>query len=198
MALPGIAQAQMLAAILAGVLDRTAPRSIALLGCAGGNGFANISPAITRRVVGIDLNPRYVAQARARYEGRFRSLELYVADIQKDAVAIEPVDLVFAALILEYVDVEAVIARTRCMLGPEGRLVTVVQLPSAASAKVTPSPFTSLQVLADFMCLVPPDRVLRAARSHGYIESDSRIVESAGGKQFQVQGFMAVGPIKQP
>lgn len=191
MATPGIAQAQMLSEILADVADRFGPPSLAVLGCAGGNGFDAISPAITRRVVGIDLNPRYIAAARARYEGRFRSLELHVADIQKDALAFQPVDLVFAALVLEYVDVDVVIARTRAMLGKEGRLVTVVQLPGSSCGKVTPSPFASLQALADVMRLVAPEEVRRAAASQGYIEIESKIVASAGGKQFQVQVFNA-------
>jgi SAM-dependent methyltransferase len=193
MALPDIAQAQMLSGILADVAEKLRPRSLAVLGCAGGNGFDRISPAITGRVVGVDLNPLYIAQARARHEKRFRSLELLVADIQKDAIAFEPVDLVFAALVLEYVDVDAVIARTRAMLGEEGALVTVVQLPGPLSAKVTPSPFASLQSLAGVMRLVPPDEVRQAALSQGYIEIESGIVTSAGGKQFQVQVFNATG-----
>ena len=133
MAAPGVAQSQMLSEIFADVLDRYTPQSIAVLGCAGGNGFASISPAITKRVVGVDLNSRYIAEARARYEGRFRSLELHVADVQEDALAFEPVDLLFAALILEYVDVDALFARVRTMLRADGELVSVVQLPSASA-----------------------------------------------------------------
>ncbi len=194
MAWPGIEQAQMLNAILADVLDQHVPQSLAVLGCAGGNGFASISPAITRRVVGVDLNPDYLAQARARYAGRFASLELHAADLQQTLPPIEPVDLVFAALILEYVDVEIFMARTRCLLGPHGKLVTVIQLPSASSAKVTASPFASLGLLADVMHLVPPRRVLEAALTQGHLELESRTVTSAGGKQFQVQVFSTAAP----
>jgi len=105
-------------------------------------------------------------------------------------VDVKPVDLVFAALILEYVDVEIAVARTRSMLGAKGKLVTVVQLPSTATAKVTPSPYASLQALARAMQLVPPDKLSDVARSRGYLQIESRIVVSAGGKQFQVQTFM--------
>ncbi len=109
----------------------------------------------------------------------------------RDDVIVEPVDLVFAALILEYVDVDVVIARTRSMLRAKGKLVTVLQLPGARSANVTPSSFASLQALGPVMRLVLPDDLLRAARDHGFIQLESRIADSAGGKQFQVQSFMA-------
>ena len=191
MASPGVAQAQTLSEILADVLDRFAPQSIAVLGCAGGNGFDRVRPDITRRVVGVDINPGYITKARERYEGRFRSLELHVADIQNETVVFEPVDLLFAALILEYVDVGTVFARIRSMVGVEGRLVTVVQLRSVSAMKVTPSPFASLQALGDVMRLVSPDEVLGAARSRGYIQVNSGTVDSADGKQFQIQVFMA-------
>jgi len=193
MALPGVAQAQLLARIFAGMLDRYAPESIAALGCAGGNGFDSISPATTQRVVGVDLNPDYIAQARARYEGRFRSLELHVADIQQDTVAIKPVDFVFAALILEYVDVNLAIARIRAMLAAGGKLVTVVQLPNASAAYVTPSPFTSLRALGDVMRLVSPTDVSRAVEASGCVHIESNVADSAGGKRFQVQVFEATG-----
>jgi hypothetical protein len=52
MALPGIEQAQLLSDIFAGVLAKFSPRSVAVIGCAGGNGFDRIPPAISR-VVGL-------------------------------------------------------------------------------------------------------------------------------------------------
>jgi hypothetical protein len=52
MALPGIEQAQLLSGIFADVLAKFSPRSVAVIGCAGGNGFDRISPSISR-VVGV-------------------------------------------------------------------------------------------------------------------------------------------------
>jgi len=189
MAMPGIAQAQMLSGILADTARRFAPRSIAVLGCAGGNGFEAIDPEVTERVVGVDVNAEYVAQAQARHGGRFRSLELKVADIQTDALDFEPVDLMFAALVLEYVNVDAVIGRTRVLLAENGRLLTVLQMPCAASPKVTPSPFASLRALTDVMRLVAPEELRLIAGSHGLVEVESATLASAGGKQFQLQVF---------
>jgi len=68
--LPDIEQTQMLAQILADVHRRHPSQSLAVLGRAGGNGMGAISPAIARRVVGVDLNPRYAADAQVRDEDR--------------------------------------------------------------------------------------------------------------------------------
>jgi hypothetical protein len=51
MGLPEVAQAELLADVFGALLVEHAPRSVAILGCAGGNGFGRISPAVTDRVV---------------------------------------------------------------------------------------------------------------------------------------------------
>jgi hypothetical protein len=153
MALPQVGQAELLSEVFASVLSTYSPRSVAVLGCAGGNGFDRISPQVTERIVGVDLNPEYVNEVRARFSRRFPMLELFVGDIERDEVAFSPVDLVFAGLVLEYVDVDAVLLRTCLMLRPRGILVTVVQLPSAAMPEVTPSRFASLSALSSVCVL---------------------------------------------
>jgi hypothetical protein len=171
------------------MLEQHRPRSVAVFGCAGGNGFQWISPDVTERVVEVDINPTYVERLRIRFNGRFPGLELFVGDIQTDEVPFRPVELVFAGLVLEYVNVEVVLRRVHSLLVAGGVLGTVVQLPHPASAAVTPSPFRSLQALAAVMHLVPPSRLTDLARRHGYSEIESRVVESLGGKRFQVQAF---------
>ena len=70
--------------------------------------FRSISWDGVERVVGIDINPAYVEAVRSRFRSRIPGLELYVADIQCALPELAPVDLLFAALIFEYVDVVAV------------------------------------------------------------------------------------------
>jgi SAM-dependent methyltransferase len=189
MALPEVAQAQLLADVLEGLLKRYGPRSVAVLGCAGGNGFERIATETTERVVGVDLNPEYVERLRTRFQGRIPGLELFAGDIQTESITFEPVELVVAGLLFEYVDVDLVLRRVRNLLSVGGILGTVVQTPHPASAVVTPSPFAGLQALAAFMQLVPPERLRDLAGTHGYQEIESRWLESPGGKRFQVQTF---------
>ena len=148
MALPNVGQAQLLSDVFAGALTKYAPRSVAVLGCAGGNGLDRVSSKVTERVVGVDLNPDYVQQARTRFDHQIPLLELLVGDVQTEEFAFAPVELVFAGLLFEYVDAEAVLAKIRAMLCPGGTLLTVVQLPSTAISEITPSQFASLGALS--------------------------------------------------
>ncbi|HET6348663.1 MAG TPA: class I SAM-dependent methyltransferase [Candidatus Krumholzibacteria bacterium] len=189
MALPEVAQAKLLANVLESLLRTHRPRSLAIIGCAGGNGFDRVDPAVTRRVVGIDLNADYIAAARERYGARTRGLELVACDVENDELEIEPVDFVYAALVLEYVDVRRVLKRLHALLIPGGMLATVVQLPG--SVPVTPSPFASLETLTPVMHLVDPVVLEETARASGYRGIERRREQSGGGKQFEVQVFLA-------
>jgi hypothetical protein len=72
-----VGQAQMLADELKAALDLHKPQSVAIVGCAGGNGFeAFITPPL-ERVVGIDVNASYLEVLRSRYAGLIPGLELY-------------------------------------------------------------------------------------------------------------------------
>ena len=194
MALPNVGQAQLLSDVFASALSKYKPRSVAVLGCAGGNGLDRVSSEVTERVVGVDLNPDYVLQARTRFAHRIPLLELLVGDVQKDEFAFAPVELVFAGLLFEYVDAEVVLAKIQAMLCPGGMLLTVVQLPSAAISEITPSQFASLGALSSVMRLVPPKLLRQLAATHGYHETEAQTLEAAGGKEFQVQAFRLATP----
>ena len=145
MALPAVDQSRMLADELAGLLQIHRPRSVAVIGCAGGNGFERIDPQHTHRVVGVDVNPEYLACAQRRFDGVCRSLELICADVQTSPLTFAPVDLMFAALIFEYVDVSTTLANLTVGLRPGAILAVLVQLPAAGKAPVTATPFASLR-----------------------------------------------------
>jgi hypothetical protein len=193
MASPAIGQAPLLADIFAEALGAWSPESVAVLGCAGGNGFERIEPETTWRLVGIDLNPDYLEQARARFQGRVAGLELHAGDLQTTDFGFAPVDLVYAALVFEYVDAAATLPRIRNMLRPDGLLVTVVQLAGEGVPEIGPSPYPSLESLASIMHLVPPEALRSAADRHGFRQIGERTVQ-AGGKRFQVQTFRRHGP----
>ena len=148
MALAEVAQAQLLSGIFAEALKEHAPRSVAVLGCAGGNGFTEIDPTITPRVVGVDINPDYIAQARARFQDRIPALELCVGDIQAEDLVREPVDVIYAALVFEYVDAGAALDRIRSILNPGGSCI----LSSAMSLAGWPSIFAKLGWSVEFFC----------------------------------------------
>lgn len=69
MSLPSVGQAQMLDAVFGQDLQAYAPESVAVLGCAGGNGFKRLIGSRVKRVVAVDINPLYLKEF---YVGRYR------------------------------------------------------------------------------------------------------------------------------
>jgi ubiquinone/menaquinone biosynthesis C-methylase UbiE len=191
MFLPQVGQAQMLADEFEYLLRKFMPRSVAILGCSGGNGFDRISSDVTTRVVGVDINPSYVEETRARFSGRFQMLELHTGDIQAADVTFDFVEMIFAALVFEYLDLAGALAKISKLVTRGGILGTIVQLPSTTLPAVTSSPFQSLQSLAPIMRLVLPEQLEAAAEAAQFARLSSRCIGLPSGKRFQAQIFRA-------
>jgi Methyltransferase domain len=189
MALPEVAQAEFLASVFAYQLKELRPRSLAVLGCAGGNGFDRIDISLTKRVVGIDINRDYIQSVAKRYHQMFDTLDLCVLDIASDSMQLEPVDFVFAGLIFEYVEVSRALANVASLCSPGGQLVTVLQMSSPALSAVTPSPFDSLQSLAPIMKIVDPAAFAFLANEAGFEPISSSRTRLPSGKEFAIGRF---------
>ena len=189
MALPTVGQSQLIADELAALVRRHSPISVAVVGCAGGNGFDRLSGTSVTRLVGVDINPAYIEQARQRYAGRIPGVELYVADLESAGGLFEPVDLVYDALVFEYVDPERAMhaLQRHCKRGSV--LAVLSQLPHEQMAHVSPSPYASLQRLEPGMRLVVPEVLQEHARQAGFAPERSRTVAATGGKNFSVLEF---------
>jgi SAM-dependent methyltransferase len=189
MALPEIAQAQMLADEFTIAVRWHAPSSVAIIGCSGGNGFERLIGTTVERIVGIDINPTYVAAAQARFGTQLPKLALYVADIQDALPSIMPVKLIFAGLIFEYVDLHLAMQNLRGLCAPGGTLVAVLQASSAEVKAVSPSPYRSLQRLAPAMRLRDAQEVQGAAIKAGFAPTTRRSLTLPSGKSFTVMSF---------
>ena len=191
MALPAVAQAGLIADELARAVEVHQPASVAVLGCAGGNGLDRLIGSSTRRVVAVDINPSFVAAAEARFRGLIEGLEVVVADVEHDSQVFDPVGLLYAALILEYVDLGRALGFMRRHSQAGGSLVVLLQLPSTKISEITPSPYVSLRKLEPIMRLISPTDLRRLAAESGFQAIDSRVVTASGGKSFAVEEFRA-------
>jgi hypothetical protein len=189
MALPHVGQAKMLVNELEELLQTHAPTSVALSGCAGGNGFEEAAKAGAVRVVGLDINPTYIADATARYAGRIPGLELHCADIAGDTLNMAAVELVYCALVFEYVDVAKALKNIRALCLPTGVLATVLQLPKEGAESVSPSRFVKLKQLGSILRLVPPDDLRKVAEGLGVGLLSQKLITLESGKQFSLQLF---------
>jgi Methyltransferase domain len=189
MALPEIAQARMLADELESAVRSHAPSSVAIVGCSGGNGFERLIGTSIERIVGIDINPAYVAAAQARFGTRLPHLALYAANIQEALPSIMRVGMIFAGLVLEYVDLGPTMQNLRKLCALGGTLVTVLQASSAAGKAVSPSPYRSLQRLAPVMRLRDAQEVRDAAAEAGLAPATTRSLTLPSGKSFIVMSL---------
>ncbi len=194
MSWPGVGQAGMLATEFAQLLDKWTPASAAVIGCAGGNGFDRLDAAVTRRVVGIDINPQYIQELAYRYAATLPGLELYVRDIQDPIERIAPVDFIYAALVLEYVEPGPVLRNFKVLCRPNGVLATVLQLSSHEAESISESPFASLKGLAPAMHLVSPAVLAACAAECGFAPLASRRIALSSGKAFALQVFRLDAP----
>jgi hypothetical protein len=85
-----VQQLGALADLFAEAMGRCRPSSVAVLGIAGGNGLDRIDSRITSRVVGLELNLRYLDAVRERYR-HLAGLELYCVNLSEQDVELEPV-----------------------------------------------------------------------------------------------------------
>jgi Methyltransferase domain len=196
MSLESVGQAQMLAVRLALLILRLRPTSIALFGCAGGNGLDRIEPGQVARVVAVDINPQYTEAAAERYAGRFTEFEIMCADVQSPTLHFAPVDLCYAGLLFEYVDLGSTMGTLERSCCTGGTLATLLQLPS--ERLVSPSPYRSLDRLADAMRLIAPAELAAAAAVVGFAPDTSEIIRLSSGKSFCMQTFTLTAPRAPP
>jgi len=147
MASPGVRQLQHLSRVFGGLLDEFSPESVAVLGVSGGNGLEHIDPGRVKRVVGIDINPAYLDLARSRHGARLPGLELVCGDIASCELPPASFDLVYAALVFEYLEPAAAVGRIADWLKPGGVAAALLQLPSPAHGRVSETPYRSVRML---------------------------------------------------
>jgi SAM-dependent methyltransferase len=188
MALPEVAQAQALSKLMASALKEYPPASLAVIGCTAGNGFEHIDPTNTRRVVGVDINAAYLAVLKTRFAGKIPHLELIEADVTAPCFGFDPVAMVFAALVFEYVDAASALRSIARCLAPGAVLVAVLQLPSPESAPVTVTRYKSLELLAPIMNLVSPSEFSNMCNSLRLQQIKTDSIPLKKGKAFFV-GF---------
>jgi ubiquinone/menaquinone biosynthesis C-methylase UbiE len=184
-----VGQLPVLNHIFENVLKDILPKNLAVLGCGTGNGFEHINPQIMERVLGIDINPKYLSILRRRYGSKLQMLELICSDLDTFSYPDDSFDLIYAALIFEYVDFEKILKRVSNWLTMKGTLVVVLQLRSLKSEMISETPYTSLKSLVPIMRLVNPDDFNKAAEKCGLKKSKEIEIHLKLGKRFLVSYY---------
>ncbi len=186
---PNVDQLQFLGRILGEALEAYRPESVAVLGCATGNGFERIDLAATKKIFGIDINKQYLEIASKRHSHRLEGLSLVCSDLFHWKPSAEVFDLVYAALIFEYLEPELLLERIQRSLKPDGKLVVVFQLANYGGA-VSCAGYSGLRSLEETISLVEPESFRDSARSADLAELEGRVEQLESGKSFYVGHFI--------
>lgn len=166
-----VRQQGVLSDLFAEALMVRRPGSVAVLGVAGGNGLERLERRLTRRIVGIDIQPEYLEAVRNRFAD-LEGLELHCVDLTRAKLAAKPVDLVHTALLLEHIAADAnaldrSLDNAIALIAPEGALSVVLQLPGSKEEEVGSSGGASIQRLKERFTLIAPKRLLELLRARG-------------------------------
>lgn len=186
MSLSDVGQLHVLNKIFADAINEFNPKSICVLGSATGNGFEHLQSRDINRITGVDINPEYILICEKRYKKFLPQLELICGNLEKMDLSDKSFDLIHAALIFEYVDVDRMIGKISRWLKPNGILSVVLQLSSNKHSPVSESPYKSLKSLEPFINLISPDDVCRKASKCKLNEVKNYNVKLKSGKSFSI------------
>lgn len=180
---PEVGQLAVLSSLFETALRLYQPRSVAILGVAGGNGLEQINSKITQRVVGLDFNQEYLENARSRFS-ELAGLELHCVDLAADSLALAPVELVHAALVFEHAGVDRCLENALALVENRGAFSVVLQLPSETAQGVGASPFPSLQKLKAVFQMIEPAWLKETLHTRGFALEHEAKQSLPAGKSF--------------
>lgn len=170
-----VAQLTVLAELFKRALDFCRPESVAVLGIAGGNGLEQIDGSVTKRVVGVDINQRYLDETQRRF-GALSGLELYCRNLGERSLDLDPVAMVHAALIFEHAGLGVALENALSLVVPGGKLSVVLQLPSMEEQGVTSTRYESLQTLSRHFTFIDVNDFQQLLGTNGFqlVEQETR------------------------
>ena len=185
---PAVQQLDALSDLFAEALSVGNPASIAILGIAGGNGLERIDPNVVQRVVGVDVNPEYLDVVRVRY-AHLPRLELHCIDLAEQALNLQPVQLVHAALLFEHAGTRLALDNAVSLVAPSGALSVVLQLPGETGPNIGCSGCRLAQELGSDFTLVDPAWLTATLQSRGFTPIHHTIRPVPAGKRLWMTVF---------
>ena len=190
MSSPAVGQRSVLNRLLGEALEAVRPKTALVIGCSSGNGLEHVNPAVTSRIVVVDVNPQYLLRLRERLPNPGFDLDVRCGDITDIELERNAFDMVHAGLVFEYVEWPVLLPRVAGALRPGGVLSVILQARSVLSPAVTPTPFTSLRSLESLFRFVVPGALCEAAHDEGLILRTRRRDALPAGKSFEVMRFV--------
>ena len=177
----GVDQLAPLSATFQEVYLAAQPDRLLVVGAATGNGLDHVDPAVTRRIVALDVNMQYLGICRQRFFHLGPRLELFCTSLAAWKSPPQAFDLIHAGLVLEYMHPEPAVAQLCGWLSDQGTVSVVLQLPGGDPP--TPA-LKALEIIRKAQRRVDPAELTALFAAHGLRPRRSRVVPLKYGQSF--------------
>ncbi len=183
---PSVGQSSFMAEELKIALQKYTPDSIAILGCATGNGLEYVKNNTVKKITVFDINSEYLKLLKHRFKNRIANLETIHADLETYSLKNNEYSFILAALIFEYLTPLNLLKNIENSLKPNGIILSILQLPAENISKVSETPYKSLKKLSSIMKLISPKDFDIMITKVGLTKVESKTVTLKSGKRFYI------------
>lgn len=184
-----VGQLQLLHEITAEQLSAYRPRTVGVLGVAGGNGLDLIDPHTTDAIYGYDVNQSFLDACAARFESTLGGQLHLIATRIDERLSIERVDLLIANLIIEYVGLEEFVAFAVANVHAIGVLSCVIQRNEGAGFVSSTKHSSSFDGLASISSDIDAAALTSALSAAAFVETVHRQHSLPNGKSLIRKDF---------
>jgi hypothetical protein len=167
-----VGQLDLLSNLTKKYLRKLNPKIVLFLGIAGGNGLEHIDNEVTSQVFGIDINQNYLDETQKRFKDQIPNLYLLNIDISsKTTEKVAKANLIWAALILEYVEADTCFEFINHNIQENGYLVVTIQENNGVSS-VSQTGIETIKSAGQLFKLVLEDNLVSTAYKFGFVKTD--------------------------
>lgn len=153
-------------------LEKLSPEIVLFLGIAGGNGLEHIDNNITSQVFGIDINQNYLDETKKRFKDQIPNLNLINIDISsRKTEKITKANLIWAALIFEYVETDTCFEFINDNIHENGYLVVTIQENNGVSS-VSQTGIETIKSAGQIFRLISESDLVSIADKFGFQKID--------------------------
>jgi len=153
-------------------LRKLSPDIVMFLGIAGGNGLEHIDNKVTSQVFGIDINQNYLDETKKRFEDQIPNLNLINIDISSGKTEkITKANLIWAALIFEYVETGSCFEFINNNIQENGYLIVTIQENNGVSS-VSQTGIETIKSAGQIFRLISESDLVSVADKFGFCKID--------------------------
>jgi hypothetical protein len=184
-----VGQLQLLSNLTKKYLEKLNPETAMFLGIAGGNGLEHINNNVTNQVFGIDINQNYLDETKKRFKDKIPNLQLANIDIStKTTEKIATANLIWAALIFEYVAADKCFEFINNNIQKNGFLVATIQENNGVSS-ISQTGIETIKSAGQIFRLISDSDLVSVADKFGFNKIDFEENVLPNGKSLKTYTF---------